>query len=186
MVVGVLGQTMGPAAKTVGEAPRPEPGKHQNLLLQLANIANISNIIRSCTSPTPSCGGTTCAGSSSQDTTCNTQCCGINQNFAILAAKGSFNFNFKFVTVVGALGLTRSLIALQQHFCSAKKPAQKASRPNTGGCAFSYKLKLTIRSCTRPSPSCGGTDCAGSSSKDVSCNTECCGIYPLLQIWQFF
>ena len=31
---------------------------------------------RTCNSPAPSCGGATCPGSSSQDTNCNTQCCG--------------------------------------------------------------------------------------------------------------
>ena len=33
------------------------------------------------------------------------------------------------------------------------------------------------RACTQPSPSCGGRDCVGKNTTNVSCNKCCTGMY---------
>ena len=33
------------------------------------------------------------------------------------------------------------------------------------------------RTCTQPSPSCGGRDCVGENTTNVSCNKCCTGMY---------
>ena len=66
--VGVLGLIMEPAAKLVEEEPKPKPGGN--------SIFFSSQIIRTCSSPSPSCGGKTCPGSAHRQTSCNNQCCG--------------------------------------------------------------------------------------------------------------
>ena len=80
MGVGAHGPTMEPAAEPVEEAPKPEPGVNTSFCY--VNFHWL--LFRTCTSPTLSCGGSACAGSSSQDTNCNAQCCSntLHLNFS--------------------------------------------------------------------------------------------------------
>ena len=87
-VVGALGQTMKLAVKPVEEAAKLEAGE---IIIFLGfNLHQL--FIRSCTSPSPSCGGTSCAGGSSEVTSCNNQCCGNTFIFNFITDISPINF----------------------------------------------------------------------------------------------
>ena len=96
-------------------------GRHQNQIQVEPQTSfcfpGLSLITRSCTSPTPSCGGTACPGSSSQETTCNIDCCGNQRSF------GHFLQTFQWRTVVGVPGLTME---------PAANLVEEASKPDQG------------------------------------------------------
>ncbi len=83
---------------------------------------------RTCNNPSPSCGGSSCSGDSSQS--CNTQACA----------------------------------------CSPVNGGWSAWSACSVGCGGGTQT----RTCTNPSPSCGGAGCSGDSSQ--SCNTQACDV----------
>ena len=99
----------------------------------------LSLITRSCTSPTPSCGGKTCDGTTSEDASCNDQCCG-NPKYFFLYLR-----SFQSFTVDGACGLTMEHAANPVEMAPKAKPGHPSSiKTFDWKCSFEQTNKPTI------------------------------------------
>jgi len=134
---------------------------------------------RTCTNPSPSCGGAACSGSSTET---QTQSC------------GAVNGGWSGWSNTGSCGSYQSCKQRQDRTCTNPSPScggAACSGASTqyldcgavnGGwsgwsaCSVSCGGGTQTRTCTNPSPSCGGANCTGSSSQP--CNTQPC-VYTL-------
>ena len=155
---------------------------------------------RTCSNPAPSCGGTTCSGSSTETQSCVTSRCAVNT-----VVNGGWS-------AWGSCGCTSSktdskTAGIQYRSCTNPAPSGGGARCsgsavrscNTSGCAVdgrwsnwspcrcttsktdSATAGIQYRSCTNPAPSGGGAQCSGASSQ--SCNTSGCAVAPTCR-WQ--
>ncbi|XP_052065457.1 coadhesin-like isoform X1 [Mytilus californianus] len=104
---------------------------------------------RSCTKPSPGCGGKTCHGSSYKTTSryCNTSYCKVNGGWSSWKPWGSWGK------------------------CSAEcKTCGSNSKP--------YKTRRRYRVCNNPTPACNGNACPGSRyiTSSTTCNTHYCKV----------
>ncbi|XP_062508274.1 SCO-spondin-like [Corticium candelabrum] len=93
-----------------------------------------SSIGRECNSPSPSCGGSSCSGSSRSTKSCYAGCCPVRGGWSSWYSWSS---------------------------CST---------------SCSYGSRTRRRSCSSPSPRCGGSSCSGSSVTTGSCYAGCCPV----------
>ncbi|KAK7095391.1 hypothetical protein V1264_006804 [Littorina saxatilis] len=169
------------------------------------NGSQIATSVRTCTSPAPAYGGTSCSGSSSkQDTlSCNTHPCPINGGWTDFAEQSrtacskSCGTGNEIATHVRTC--TNPAPAHGGTSCSGSSSMQTTHSCNTHPCPidgvwtdwsdWDSTTKCTVlcgsgekdqtrdRSCTNPAPRYGGRACAGEDRQNqtVACNTDDCG-----------
>ena len=117
---------------------------------------------RSCTQPTPSCGGSECQGENTKTVDCNTHCC-----------PGTYMFN------------TSTLLINKTMFYIVDGGWSKWSVGNCSKlCGGGNKTK--IRTCSNPAPSCGGNNCIGKSVTTMKCNKiPCIGMYVCMYVHSY-
>ncbi|XP_067056576.1 coadhesin-like isoform X2 [Acropora muricata] len=146
---------------------------------------------RSCTSPAPKYGGSSCAGSSNQQTSCLIKYCPVHGGWSSWGAWGSCS------RTCGTGTLNR------QRSCTAPAPkygGRSCTGPLTQGisclithcpvhggwsswggwtpcstsCGTGFQNRYRI--CTSPAPAHGGRSCPGSSSQSMSCTSRPCPV----------
>ena len=161
--------TYGACSKSCGGGTKTRSRWNHQTLQTSIGFPGSSLITRSCTSPTPYCGGKNCAGSTSEDTSCNTQCCGNQCKFC-------HNPSFLLFKAVNGDWTSWSTYGVCSKSCGGGTKTRSRWNHQLLQTSFGFpSSSLIIRSCTSPTPSCGGKTCAGSTSEDISCNTQCCG-----------
>jgi len=145
---------------------------------------------RSCTNPRPSCGGRSCAGTSSQEAACNTHCCTVNGGWSAWSGYGACS-----KSCGGGMKTRTRTCTSPAPSCGGAKcagDADQESSCNTQCCAFDGSWsswsswsgcfpkpyssidkeclkegeKVRSRSC---SSSCGGAKCPGEASENQRC-----------------
>ncbi|XP_060071250.1 uncharacterized protein LOC132551155 [Ylistrum balloti] len=146
---------------------------------------------RTCSNPAKAHGGKDCAGSSSQDTSCNTQSCAVHGAWASWGSYGSCSR-----TCGGG-------VKKRYRTCTNPAPAhggndcpnsnEGSASCNTGACPIdgawsawgSYGScsvtcgggnKYRSRTCSNPTPQYGGASCGNADTSSATCNTHHCPI----------
>ncbi|MBI2141652.1 thrombospondin type-1 domain-containing protein [Candidatus Woesearchaeota archaeon] len=135
---------------------------------------------RTCTNPSPACGGDDCSGSSSQS--CNTGCSGSSSASCWTSSNcgGSKTRSCQADCTWGSYGSCSGGSSCSScEYCDPGTGCATDSSKNVNGgwsawsaCTVSCGGGTQTRTCTNPSPACGGSGCTGDSSQ--SCNTQSC------------
>ncbi|XP_065911543.1 scavenger receptor cysteine-rich domain superfamily protein-like [Dysidea avara] len=143
---------------------------------------------RTCTNPTPSCGGRNCAGIPSYVRPCNSQCCPVDGGWGDWAVVRNCT-----KTCGGGMklmgrhcgyprpkcgghscdGQSRKLVPCNTHCCKVDG-GWTSWRFSECSVSCGGGTKNVTRSCTNPSPSCNGSDCDGDDYRSEKCNMHCC------------
>ena len=168
--------------------------KHCHLIKVRIIIKYYSGTSRSCTSPRPYCGGSSCAGGATKTERCDDQCCKrTHGGWTDWVGWGKCSCDFN--TGTGTRSTTRSCTSPNPScggsFCpgDAKKSErcddQCCKRTDGGWSAWvSNKCSCNFntgtgtvegtRVCNSPAPSCGGKGCVGDATKTEECDDQCC------------
>ena len=147
----------------------------------------------------PSCGGTSCSGSSKQSQLCNPHCCPVN------CLWGSWSAYEACSATCGGGRQTRSRSVAVQPSCggtSCSGSSTQTQSCNNQCCPVNcvWSLWSAYGSCSATcgsgnqtrsrsvavQPSCGGTSCSGSSKQSQSCNSQCCPVNCVWSSWSAY
>ena len=141
---------------------------------------------RSCTNPTPSNGGASCSGFSSQTQICNRNSCQTPSKFMCYITKIFLEdfFHKHFITYFLSESFHKHFIihfsseSFHKHFITYFSSVNGgwSTWSAWGSCSVTCGMgtRSRTRSCTNPTPSNGGASCSGISSQTQICNRNSC------------
>ncbi len=143
---------------------------------------------RTCTNPAPACGGVACSDSATQSQSCNTQCRPGNGGWSAWSSWSGWSAcSSCSQSSTRTRTCTNPAPACGGAACggdSAETQTQACGTVNGGWSGWSAWSACSVscgggtqtqtRTCTNPSPSCGGANCSGSATQSQSCNTQPC------------
>ncbi|XP_071136604.1 coadhesin-like [Mytilus edulis] len=163
-----------------------------NCPVTCGGTSNNQHRSRYCNKPQPSCGGSTCSGTSKQYQICNSSPCPVDGQWSEWSSYGSCP------VTCGSGAHSRYRI------CNNPSPANGGASckgldteytmcwsgecPVNGGLSEWSKFtacpvtcgggtNTRTRACDNPTPAHGGNDCVGASSENRDCNTQACPDY---------
>lgn len=170
---------------------------------------------RTCTNPSPSNGGSSCTGSTSESQTCNTQACPVTITPTIVPINGDWSTYSAWSTCSAVCG---SGIQTRNRTCTSPAPSNGGAQctglatetqtcnvqacvvtptpingdwsayGNWSTCSSSCGggTQTRTRTCTNPSPANGGSTCSGLTIETQACNTQTCAATPVNGDWSAF
>ncbi|XP_062508236.1 A disintegrin and metalloproteinase with thrombospondin motifs adt-1-like [Corticium candelabrum] len=144
---------------------------------------------RECNSPSPSCGGSSCSGSLRLTKSCYAGCCPLRGGWGSWSSWSSCSAWCGYGTRSNERECNSPSPSCGGSSCSGSSRSTKSCYagccPVRGGwsswyswsscsTSCSYGSRTRRRSCSSPSPRCGGSSCSGSSVITGSCYAGCC------------
>ena len=144
----------------------------------------------------PKCGGSSCSGSGRQTRSCNNGCCPVNcewetwgnwSSCSVTCGNGSSFRNRTYAVSpkcggASCDGISREIRSCNTECCPVDCQWEKWSAWESCSATCGGGVKIRIRD-VEIQPKCGGTNCPGSFTEIMSCNTQCCPAHCQWSSW---